>query len=71
MALTSDQLQATVDALESALGRGVLKIEVDGESITYNSTNDMMTALRYFQGRLVEAAGGTAPRQSLLSYASE
>ena len=70
MALTTSQLQASIDTLTTAIGRGVLKVENNGESVTYNSIDDMMTAVNFLKGQMVIALGDTAPRQTLASFSN-
>jgi citrate lyase alpha subunit len=49
--------QAAVDALETALINGKLRVEVNGELVIYQSAGDMITRLNYFKGQLALAAG--------------
>lgn len=44
--------QANIEALETALSHGKLSVTIDGQSITYRSPADIMTALRYWQNKL-------------------
>lgn len=50
---------ARIAALEAALASGELRVESDGDSVTYRSTSDLVRALDYFRSRQA-AVGRTA-----------
>ncbi|MGB4101065.1 MAG: hypothetical protein WBK91_04075 [Alphaproteobacteria bacterium] len=70
MALTSSQLQASIDTLTTAIGRGVLKVENNGESVTYNSIDDMIAAVNFLKGQLVVAQDDSALRQTFAAFSN-
>lgn len=57
MALT----QTDVDRLEKAIAKGVLKVEYDGEAVTYQSVDQMLKALAYAKAEL--AGGANSPQR--------
>lgn len=57
MALT----QSDLDALDSAIARAELEVEIDGQRIRYRSTADLLQA-RAFVASVVASAGNTASR---------
>jgi hypothetical protein len=46
MAISSDQLESKLDALEEAIYSGVLEIEYEGRKQRYRSLKDMQAARR-------------------------
>ena len=53
--------QAQIDALKAALAAGVKQVSFGDQSITYNSTEEMLTALRVMEAE--NAAATTRPRR--------
>jgi hypothetical protein len=50
---------AKVAALEAALASGELRVESDGDSVTYRSTSDLVKALDYFRAQQGRARSAT------------
>ena len=46
-----------IAALETALASGVLEVRYDGQSVRYQSIDDLKKALAYFRDRQAEEAG--------------
>lgn len=53
--------QTDVDRLEKAIARGVLKVDYDGHSVTYQSVPDMMKALAFAKDQIASASGKRPP----------
>lgn len=56
MALT----QTDIDRLKKAIAKGVLKVEYDGEAVTYQSIDQMLKALAFAEAEL---AGSSSPQR--------
>lgn len=70
MALTSEQIQAKIDALTLAIGSGAKVVQFSDRRIEYQSTNDMVTALQLLQSELVEGSP-TQPSRHIRLYTSK
>lgn len=67
MALTVEQIEAHILAIQNALAAGVQSAsQPDIGSVTYRSTSDMIAALNYYQGLL----GTSSPAGQAQSFAS-
>jgi hypothetical protein len=64
MAFTQTQL----DAVETAIASGELKVMFDGREIIYRSVDDLLKARNTIKAAL--QAGGTLPAATRVSYAS-
>ena len=63
MALTVQQLQANLDALNQALGNPTLKVRfTDGREVTYRSVDDLRKAKAEIEEDLRAASGKTGSR---------
>lgn len=51
--------QERIEALEEALGTGVLEVTIDGQRVRYASTSDLVKALNYFKNKLAIEAGSS------------
>lgn len=72
MALTAQQIDANITALQTALAKGELTVEYNGRRVTYHSTSELIAALGYFE-RLALGVPATGPAPATLdrgSYAS-
>lgn len=63
--------QADIDALKAAIASGERQVVLGGQSVTYRSISDLITALEYAQRNLDEAnaAAGTTTRRPKVWYA--
>lgn len=57
--------QAEIDALESAIRRGVRSVEYNGESVTYRSLSEMEAILQKMKRQV---AGSTSTGQSYPTF---
>lgn len=64
MAFTQTQL----DAIESAIASGELKVVFDGREVMYRSVDDLIKARNLVKSAL--EASGSAPKATRTSYAS-
>ena len=63
MALTIQQLQANLDAVNQALGNPTLKVRFpDGREVTYRSTDELLKAHGAIEEQIRKASGGTGSR---------
>jgi hypothetical protein len=60
--VTLEQLNAQRDALQEAIASGVLMIRHEGKSISYQSTQQLLAALRNIETRIRRAEGGPRRR---------
>lgn len=59
---------AEIAQLESALGRGELTVESNGERVTYRSTDALLNALAYYRREAAKnARGGRASSATTLA----
>lgn len=72
MALSAEQVEAAITALETGLATATLTIEYDGRRHTYKSAADMISALDYFKRRQagVPATGAAPSSADRGSYAA-
>lgn len=54
--------QADIDALDAAIAKSELKVEIDGRSVTYRSVDELIAARRHLAG-VVAASSSTAQRR--------
>lgn len=59
MALTADQIQARIDALQKSRDAGVLIVQHGTDRIQYQSFLDMQRALTSLKAQLVAVSGAT------------
>ena len=52
---------ARIAALEEALGSGELTIKVEGKETTYRNAGEIITAIRFLEGRSSSGAATTSP----------
>lgn len=63
--------QTDIDALETALVRGELKVKLADREVTYRSVDDIAKALSYAKGQLAIAAGASpGARHQLADFTS-
>jgi hypothetical protein len=63
MALTIQQLQANLDAVNQALGNPTLKVRFpDGREVTYRTVDDLRKAKAEIEEDIRKATGGTGSR---------
>ena len=63
MALTIQQLQANLDAINQALGSPTLKVRFsDGREVTYRSVDDLRKAKAEIEEDIRQASGRTGSR---------
>jgi len=55
--VTSEQLQASIAKIETALSRGELRVQFADRMVEYRSVEELMRALEYFKGELARMAG--------------
>lgn len=48
--------QADIDALDAAIARSELKVEIDGRSVTYRSVDELIAARRHLVDVLAAAS---------------
>lgn len=61
--MTLATLQAQRDALATAMNQGILTVRSsDGDSITYQSTADMLRALNWIDKEIAALSGGSSRR---------
>lgn len=53
---------ADIEKLERAIATGTLSVRYTDRTVTYQSTKDMIAALKLMRGE-VDAAAGTTPRR--------
>lgn len=53
MATTAER----ITALETALASGLLEVRYDGQSVRYQSVDELKRALAYFQSKAAEESG--------------
>ena len=64
--------QTNIDALETALARGELKVKFADREVTYRSVDDIAKALVYAKGQLAIAAGAApGARHQLANFTSD
>lgn len=63
MAWTTVQIEAALDKLRTALARGEQSVSFADRGLTYRSTEQIIAAIREFEGML--AAAAERPRQFL------
>lgn len=65
--------QTDIDALNTAIASGEKQVILDGQSVTYRSINDLITARNDLQEQLnreaAAAAGTRRPKRTALYYA--
>lgn len=54
--------QAQIDALETAMGTGELKVKIDGQEVEYASARDLMARLNYLKNRQADASQSSPTR---------
>lgn len=71
MAYVQSEVEAKIAALESALGRGEMRVDFADRSVTYRSVQDLTDALAYFKRILAEILATANPGtvRSRQSYA--
>lgn len=57
-----------IAALEDALGKGVLEVRYDGQSVRYQSVADIKSALAYFREKQAREAGRPSVVASIGAY---
>jgi hypothetical protein len=63
MALTIQQLQSNLDAINQALGSPTLKVRFqDGREVTYRSVDELRKAKAEIEEDIRKASGGTGSR---------
>jgi hypothetical protein len=69
MAFTTTQLEA----LESAIGAGELKVTFDGKEVQYRSMDELLKAYEFVRGKLIESGliADTRVRVSVASFSKE
>jgi hypothetical protein len=69
MALTIQQLQANLDAINQALGNPTLKVRFpDGREVTYRSVDDLRKAKAEIEEDIRRASGQTGNRVRLAQH---
>lgn len=64
--------QSDIDALETALMRGELKVKFADREVTYRSVADMSQSLAYGRSQLAQASGASpGPRHQLADFTSD
>ncbi|GAA5073511.1 hypothetical protein GCM10023209_19510 [Roseibacterium beibuensis] len=61
-------LQANIDNLEAAMGRGLRRAKINGEEVEYNGPAEMRQALAYFRSELSRIATGAVRGGLAVSY---
>ena len=61
---------ADIEKLERAIATGTLSVRYADRTVTYQSTKDMITALRLMRGEVGGAAGTTPRRRTFRAYQS-
>jgi hypothetical protein len=56
----SDAYATEIGRLETALAKGELTVESDGDRVTYRSIEQLQLALNYFRGQAAQATPGRA-----------
>ena len=62
--------ESQITALENAISVGVKTISVDGQSVTYNSVDDMLKALRFLKRQCEIESGGSQTKPPIFSMTS-
>lgn len=70
MAYTQTELEAKITALETALARGVTRVDYSDRSVTYRSVQELQNSLSYFQ-RLLSQVLGTGRSKQTVAVASK
>ena len=60
--------QSDLDALESAIASGELRVTVDGRMVEYRSIDDLISAHAFLSRKLAAASESTAVQRSPLRY---
>jgi roadblock/LC7 domain-containing protein len=60
--------QSDLDALESAIASGELRVTVDGRTVEYRSIDDLISAHAFLSRKLSAASEPTTVRRSPLRY---
>lgn len=60
--------QADVDALESAIASGELRVSYDGRDVTFRSVAEIKEALAYVKGAIAEASATPPARVTYASF---
>mgnify|MGYP006381138329 CR=1 FL=1 len=69
MALTIQQVETIIDNLEIALSTGATTVSIDGRTMAYKNTKEMIRALEYFKNKLA-ALNGEQPYRSTMRSVS-
>jgi hypothetical protein len=69
MALSAQEIDNAVTALQSALASGELTVEYNGRRVTYRSSSEIVSALDYFT-RLAQGVPSTGPVSATLDRGS-
>ena len=67
---TLEQLQARLEALDVAIASGVLRVEHNGRSVTYQSLADLLRARALVESQIAEL-NGTSRRRVRYAYQSD
>ena len=68
MALTSEQLQAMRDALQTSLFKGIRSITMQDRTISYSSVDEMRKALNDLNDQIASTSSSTTPRRSYAAF---
>lgn len=70
MAYTQAELETKIASLETALGRGELRVDFADRSVTYRSVDEIVSAITYFKSLLAPLTAATNRSRQSFGVAS-